>query len=159
VTASPTCPGSFTTTIAAAQYTSISFTGRILDAGIDASIGATGDSYDNALAETINGLYKTELIKPQGPWRTADHVEIATLQWVDWFDHRRLYAHAATSRRQSSKPPITVTKRPGKPPSSQTSKSPETPLERRSRAGGASAFDPNYSQPLTNAELADPHSV
>lgn len=75
------------------QYTSIAFTERLLDAGIDASIGATGDSYDNALAETINGLYKTELIKPQGPWRTADHVEIATLEWVDWFNHRRLYEH------------------------------------------------------------------
>jgi len=75
------------------QYTSIAFTERLLDAGIDASIGATGDSYDNALAETINGLYKTELIKPRGPWRTADHVEIATLEWVDWFNHRRLYEH------------------------------------------------------------------
>jgi putative transposase len=75
------------------QYTSIAFTERLLDAGIDASIGATGDSYDNALAETINGLYKTELIKPMGPWRTADHVEIATLEWVDWFNHRRLYEH------------------------------------------------------------------
>ena len=63
------------------------------DAGIDASIGATGSSYDNALAETINGLYKTELIKPQGPWRTADHVELATLEWVDWFNHQRLYEH------------------------------------------------------------------
>jgi putative transposase len=75
------------------QYTSIAFTERLLDAGIDASIGATGSSYDNALAETINGLYKTELIKPQGPWRTADHVEIATLEWVDWFNHQRLYEH------------------------------------------------------------------
>jgi putative transposase len=75
------------------HYTSIAFTERLLDAGIDASIGATGSSYDNALAETINGLYKTELIKPQGPWRTADHVEIATLEWVDWFNHRRLYEH------------------------------------------------------------------
>jgi putative transposase len=47
----------------------------------------------NALAETINGLYKTELIKPRGPWRTVEHVEIATLEWVDWFNHRRLYEH------------------------------------------------------------------
>ena len=60
--------------------------------GIDASIGATGSSYDNALAETINGLYKTELIKPRGPWRTVEHVEIATLEWVDWFNHRRLHS-------------------------------------------------------------------
>jgi putative transposase len=75
------------------QYTSIAFTERLSAAGIDPSIGTTGDSYDNALAETINGLYKTELIKPRGPWRTADHVEIATLEWVDWFNHRRLYEH------------------------------------------------------------------
>ncbi len=76
-----------------AQYTSIAFTDRLIEVGIDASIGATGSSYDNALAETINGLYKTELIKPRGPWRTVEHVEIATLEWVDWFNHRRLYEH------------------------------------------------------------------
>ncbi|CAA0126491.1 Uncharacterised protein [Mycolicibacterium vanbaalenii] len=76
-----------------AQYTSLTFTDRLLQAGIDASIGATGNSYDNALAETINGLYKTELIKPFGPWRTVDQVEVATLEWVDWFNHRRLYEY------------------------------------------------------------------
>ncbi|QKT11913.1 transposase [Rhodococcus sp. W8901] len=76
-----------------AQYTSIAFTKRLVDASIDASIGATGNSYDNALAESINGLYKTELIKAQGPWRTVDQVEVATLEWVDWFNHRRLYEH------------------------------------------------------------------
>jgi putative transposase len=75
------------------QYTSVAFTDRLRDAGIDASIGTTGDSYDNALAESINGLYKTELIKPRGPWRTVEHVEVATLEWVDWFNHRRLYEH------------------------------------------------------------------
>ncbi|MEW2482456.1 IS3 family transposase [Mycobacterium sp. NPDC049093] len=75
------------------QYTSIAFTDRLLEAGIDASIGATGNSYDNALAETINGLYKTELIKAQGPWRTVDQVEVATLEWVDWFNHRRIYEY------------------------------------------------------------------
>lgn len=75
------------------QYTSIAFTDRLIDAGIDASIGATGNSYDNALAETINGLYKTELIKAQGPWRTVDQVEVATLEWVDWFNHHRLYEY------------------------------------------------------------------
>jgi putative transposase len=75
------------------QYTSVAFTERLLDAGIDASIGATGSSYDNALAETINGLYKTELIKPRGPWRNCDQVEIATMEWVDWFNNRRIYEH------------------------------------------------------------------
>ena len=57
------------------------------------SVGAVGDSYDNALAETINGLYKTELIKPRNPWRTVDEVEFATAEWVDWFNHRRLYEY------------------------------------------------------------------
>ncbi|MEW1955929.1 IS3 family transposase [Terrabacter sp. NPDC080008] len=75
------------------QYTSIRYTERLAEAHIAASVGTTGDSYDNALAETINGLYKTELIKRRGPWRTVDHVEYATAEWVDWFNHRRLYAY------------------------------------------------------------------
>lgn len=58
--------------------------------GIAASVGSVGDSFDSALAETINGLYKTELIKPRKPWRTVDDVELATAEWVDWFNHRRL---------------------------------------------------------------------
>jgi len=70
------------------QYTSIRYTERLVQAGIAASVGTTGDSYD--CAETINGLYKTELIKPRGPWRTVDQVEIATAEWVDWFNSRRL---------------------------------------------------------------------
>lgn len=75
------------------QYTSLRYTERLDDAGLAASVGSVGDSYDNALAETINGLYKTELIKPRGPWRTVDEVEIATAEWVDWFNHRRLYEY------------------------------------------------------------------
>ncbi|WUI71041.1 IS3 family transposase [Nocardia sp. NBC_00403] len=75
------------------RYASIAFSERLVDAGIHPSVGAVGSSYDNALAETINGLYKTELIKPRGPWRTVDHVELATAEWVDWFNHRRLYQH------------------------------------------------------------------
>lgn len=75
------------------QYTSIAFTERLVVAGIDASVGATGSSYDNALAETINGLYKTELIHPGKPWRSIEQVEIATLEWVDWFNHRRIAQH------------------------------------------------------------------
>jgi putative transposase len=58
--------------------------------GIEPSVGSVGDSYDNALAETINGLYKTEVIHPNGPWRNVDDVEFATLTWVDWFNRRRL---------------------------------------------------------------------
>jgi putative transposase len=75
------------------QYTSIRYAERLAEAGIAPSVGSVGDSYDNALAETINGLYKTELIKPRKPWRTVDDVELATAEWVDWFNHRRLYEY------------------------------------------------------------------
>ena len=73
------------------QYVSIRYTERLAEAGIEPSVGSVGDSYDNALAETIIGLYKTELIRQRGPWRTIDEVEYATLEWVDWFNHRRLF--------------------------------------------------------------------
>ena len=72
------------------QYLSIRSTERLQDAGIEPSVGSVGDSYDNALAETINGLYKTEVIRHNGPWRSLEEVEFATLEWVDWFNHRRL---------------------------------------------------------------------
>ena len=72
------------------QYLSIRYTERLAEAGIESSVGSVGDSYDNALAETINGLYKTEVIHRRGPWRTLEAVEYATLEWVDWFNHRRL---------------------------------------------------------------------
>jgi putative transposase len=72
------------------QYTSIRYTERLAAAGIERSVGSVGDSYDNALAETINGLYKTEVIRRRGPWRNVDGVEYATLVWVDWFNNRRL---------------------------------------------------------------------
>jgi transposase InsO family protein len=72
------------------QYVSIRYTERLAEAGIEPSVGSVGDSYDNALAESINGLYKTELIWRRGPWRSMEAVELATLQWVDWFNNRRL---------------------------------------------------------------------
>ena len=72
------------------QYLSIRYTERLAEGGINASVGTTGDSYDNALAETIIGLYKTEVIHHRGPWRSLDAVEYATLEWVDWFNNRRL---------------------------------------------------------------------
>ncbi len=78
-------------TDAGSQYTSIAFTERLAAAGVSASVGTVGDAYDNALAESVIGLYKTELIKSRGPWRTAEQVELATLNYVDWFNHRRLY--------------------------------------------------------------------
>jgi putative transposase len=72
------------------QYVSIKYTERLAEAGIEPSVGSVGDSYDNALAETINGLYKAEVIHRRGPWRNFEAVEFATLEWVDWFNHRRL---------------------------------------------------------------------
>ena len=74
----------------ASQYLSIRYTERLQDAQVKASVGTTGDSYDNALAETVNGLYKTEVIHHQKPWKRMIDVELATLNWVDWFNHRRL---------------------------------------------------------------------
>jgi putative transposase len=76
---------------AGSQYTSIAFTERLAAAGVSASAGTVGDAYDNALAESVIGLYKTELIKHRGPWRNAQQVEIATLEYAGWFNHRRLY--------------------------------------------------------------------
>ena len=73
------------------QYVSIRYTERLADAGIEPSVGSVGDSYDNALAETVIGLFKTEVIRRRGPWRHAEAVEFATLEWVDWFNHRRLF--------------------------------------------------------------------
>src|SRR5215207_5851977 len=72
------------------QYVSIRYTERLAAAGIEPSVGSVGDRYDNALAETINGLYKAEVIHRRGPWRSCEAVEFATLEWVDWFNHRRL---------------------------------------------------------------------
>jgi putative transposase len=72
------------------QYLSIRYTERLAEAGIEPSVGSVGDSYDNALAETINGLYKAEVIWRRGPWRSMEAVEFATLEWVDWFNNRRL---------------------------------------------------------------------
>jgi transposase InsO family protein len=72
------------------QYVSIKYTERLAEAGLVPSVGSVGDSYDNALAETINGLYKAEVIHRKGPWRSFEAVEYATLEWVDWFNNRRL---------------------------------------------------------------------
>jgi transposase InsO family protein len=72
------------------QYVSMRYTGRLAEAGIAPSVGSRGDSYDNALAESIIGLFKTEVIQRKGPWRHCDAVEFATLSWVDWFNTRRL---------------------------------------------------------------------
>jgi putative transposase len=72
------------------QYVSIRYSERLAEAGIEPSVGSRGDSYDNALAETINGLYKAELIHRRAPWKTKESLELVTLQWVSWFSHHRL---------------------------------------------------------------------
>ena len=72
------------------QYVSIRYSERLAEAGIEPSVGSKGDSYDNALAETINGLYKAELIHRRAPWKTKESVELATLEWVAWFNNHRL---------------------------------------------------------------------
>ena len=72
------------------QYVSIRYSERLSEAGIEPSVGSTGDSYDNALAETINGLYKAEVIHRRKPWKTVEAVELATLEWVAWFNNHRL---------------------------------------------------------------------
>ena len=76
-------------TDAGSQYTSFAFTQRLIDHGVDASVGSVGDAYDNALAESQIGIYKAELIGPDSPWRGVEHVELDTLSWVDWFNHER----------------------------------------------------------------------
>jgi transposase InsO family protein len=72
------------------QYLSITYTDRLKEAGIETSVGSVGDSYDNALAESVIGLYKTEVIRRRGPWRSLEDVEFATLEWVAWFNNTRL---------------------------------------------------------------------
>jgi len=72
------------------QYLSFRYTERLIATGIEASVGSAGDAYDNALAETINGLFKTEVIRRRGPWKGLDEVEYATLEWVHWFNTTRL---------------------------------------------------------------------
>ncbi len=76
--------------IRTAARKAIRYTERLAEEGIEPSVGPVGDSYDNALAETVIGLFKTEVIRPPGPWRSLEAVEFATLEWVDWFNHRRL---------------------------------------------------------------------
>lgn len=73
------------------QYVSIRYTERLAEAGIEPSVGSVGDSHDNAMAETIFGLSKSEVVWPNGPWRSLEEVEFATLEWVDWFNNRRVF--------------------------------------------------------------------
>jgi transposase InsO family protein len=86
------------------QYLSIRYTDRLAELGIIGSVGSRGDSFDNALAETVNGLFKTELIKRRGPWRSVEQVELATLEWVDWWNQHRLHT-ALGGRSPAENPP------------------------------------------------------
>ena len=79
--------------VESAQYTAVRFTDRLLEEGIDPSIGTVGDAHVNSLAESVNGLYKTELIKPRRPWRNVAHVEAETAAYLDWFNNRRIYEY------------------------------------------------------------------
>jgi len=98
------------------QYLCVRYSERLDENDIVASVGSRGDSYDNAMAESFNSLYKWELIYPQGPWRGLDDVEFATLGYIDWFNHRRLHGEVTddtpTSPRQSSRRPTTVRQHP-----------------------------------------------
>ena len=86
----PAAGASFRRPLEPGQYLSIRYTNRLTQTGIEPSVGSVGDSYDNALAESVIGLYKTELIRQKGPWRNLDQVKYATLEYVNWFHHRRL---------------------------------------------------------------------
>jgi putative transposase len=88
----PLAAGMVSHSDAGSQYTSFAFTTRLVDAGVDPSVGSVGDAFDNALAETTIGLYKTEKIHRRGPWKTLADVELATLEWVDWYNHERLHS-------------------------------------------------------------------
>ncbi|MGI3213162.1 integrase core domain-containing protein, partial [Roseovarius tibetensis] len=95
------------------QYLSIKYSERLEEARIGASVGSVGDSYDNALAETINGLYKAEVIEHEGPWRGKKDVELATLDWVHWYNEKRLYGplgyiSPATAERNFSNADLTA---------------------------------------------------
>ena len=106
---------------------SVAYSERLEAAGIKPSTGAVGSSYDNALAESVNGLYKTELIKPQRPRKGLDDLEIATAEWVDWFNHRRPTSTATTSPRSKPSRRTTLTTRPQHRLESQTRRSPDSP--------------------------------
>lgn len=90
------------------NYVSLVYTDRILELGATPSVGSVGDSYDNALAEAVNGLYKTELIRRRGPWPTIEQVELATLEWGWWWNGQRLHAELDYPPRKS-RPPTTLT--------------------------------------------------
>jgi putative transposase len=129
---------------AGSQYTSIAYTERLAVAGAAPSVGTVGDAYDNALAESTIGLFKTELIKPRGPWRSVEQVEIATLEYVDWFNHRRLHSAAGDIPPAELRPPTTVNEQPHRNLSAQA-------ISPRTRRGGSVCATPAASSPSRTA--------
>ena len=101
---------------AGSQYTSFAFTAHLLEAGIDASIGTAGDALDNALMESRTGLYKTELIKPRKPWHGLPDIELATAEWVDWFNNQRLHTATGPSHSTNTRPTTTLNTSPNRWP-------------------------------------------
>ncbi|RFU22404.1 hypothetical protein D0Z06_07160 [Geodermatophilus marinus] len=91
------------------QYLAVRYTQRLAEAGAVASVGSTGDSYDNALAEAFNSLFKAELVRNRGPWKGIDDLEIAVAEYIDWFNHRRLHGELGLSHRPSTRTPSTGT--------------------------------------------------
>lgn len=119
------------------QYLSVAYSEHLATAGIKPSTGAVGSSYDNALAESVIGLYKTELIKPRRPWKGLDDLEIATAEWVDWFNHRRPFEYCDDLTPRSKQNTLTtLTTRPRHRSESQTRKSPNSPGRFTRSSGG-----------------------
>ena len=131
----PAGPGLLHHSDAGSQYTSFRYTAHLLEAGIDASIGTVGDVYDNALIKSAIGLYKTELMKKRAPWKSLPEVELATTEYIDWFNARRL--HGCTAPSDASRPPNT------KPPT--TLKKPRCPTHPGRRLKPRS--DPRFTDP------------
>jgi len=128
------------------QYVAIRYTERLADEGAVGSVGSKGDSYDNALAETVNGLYKTELIRQRGPWRTVEDVELATLGWVDWYNQRRLHGACDDLPPAECEAMFTVDRQPHPRRENQPRESPSNP----ERLRGSCCVD--AAQPHPNAE-------
>jgi transposase InsO family protein len=118
------------------QYVSISYTERLAEAGIEPSVGRVGNSYDNALAETIIGLYKAELIYKDGPWQGVEQVELKTLDWVDWFNNRWLFEPIGNMPSRIRSSILSVTANPGHGGRTQLTRSPENPGRFRCRSQG-----------------------
>lgn len=112
---------------AGSQYTSIAFGERLAEACAAPSVGSVGDAYGNALAESLIGLFKTELIKPGRPWRAVEQVEIATRKYLDWFNHRRLFEACGDVPPAALGPPTTVNTPPSPRSATQLRKPPDTP--------------------------------